>query len=149
MIIEVDQSIKIEDTSGHTVLALADGETFAVIVPAAVKRECLELLRRQGSQARVNVVRVFSAALFLLLESRLERADRIVIDPEYAGHEDTIKGMLLSWARARRLDCHPGRIVFANVGKHSPAHRKAARVRNGQERTNRVLTTRQLLRLLL
>jgi len=149
MILQVDQSVKIEDTSGHTVLALSNDESYAVIVPAAVKRECLELLREQGGQARAIVLKVFSAALFLLLEKRLERADRIVIDPEYAGHEDTIKGMLLGWIRARRLDCHPERIVFAHVGKDSPAHKKAARVRNRREPADLVLTTKQLLRLLI
>lgn len=148
MILQVDQSIKIEDTAGPTILALSNDEAFAVIVPAVVKRECLDLLRRQGGQAKAVVLRVFSAALFLLLEAHLERADRIVIDREYVGHEDAIKGMLLGWIRERGLDCPPEQITFANVGKQSGAHRKAAKVRTQQEPADLVVSTRQLLKLL-
>lgn len=144
MILQADQSCKIEDTSRQTVLALSNEESFAVIVPATVKRECLELLRRRGGQPQVVVLRVFAAALFLLLESHLERADRVVMDPEYVGHEDSIKGMLMGWIRDRRLNCQPECIVFAHVGKHSRAHAKAARVRTKKEPADLELTTKQL-----
>jgi len=43
MIPQVDQSIKIENTSQDTVLALANDINSSVIVPASVKRICLLL----------------------------------------------------------------------------------------------------------
>jgi len=60
MILEVDQSIKIEQTNTDTVLALANGETLVLVVPAAVKRECLMLLRRRGYQSLAITLKVFS-----------------------------------------------------------------------------------------
>jgi hypothetical protein len=52
MRIEVDQSGKIENTRVDTVLTFADGESRAILVPAAVKRACLMALRKQQKLAR-------------------------------------------------------------------------------------------------
>lgn len=41
MEIEVDQSVKIEDTAGDTVLAFSNDVQRAIVIPAAVKREAL------------------------------------------------------------------------------------------------------------
>lgn len=148
MILEVDQSIKIEQTNADTVLALSNDETFAVRVPADVKRECLAVLRRRGERRKAITLKVFSAALFLLLQGHLARAERIVIDTEYPGREGDIQGMLMNWIRKRRPGFDPTRLVFARVGKRSRAHRKAARVGQGRDAADTVLTTRRLLRLL-
>lgn len=47
MRVEVDQSGKIGDTKVPTVLAFSNGRSFAVLIPAIVKRECLKRLRGQ------------------------------------------------------------------------------------------------------
>ncbi len=65
--LEVDQSGKIE-TSHHTVLAYANGQRYAVLIPARVKREVLSRLRQRGLSHSLAAIRVFAAALWLLPE---------------------------------------------------------------------------------
>jgi len=48
MRVEVDQSGKIGDTRVPTVLAFSDGNTYAIVIPAKVKRKCVHRLRRRG-----------------------------------------------------------------------------------------------------
>ena len=83
MIAQVDQSIKIENTSQDTVLALANDISSSVIVPASVKRICLQELRERGIQGNPAVLRVFAAALFLIIEGKLPALEHFAIDKEY------------------------------------------------------------------
>lgn len=39
-----DQSGKIGDTRVHTVLAYSDTESYAILIPASVKRDCVQKL---------------------------------------------------------------------------------------------------------
>ena len=57
MILQVDQSTKIGE-SGDTVLALSNDESYAVLIPAAVKRACSEELRRRGRKGKAIVLRI-------------------------------------------------------------------------------------------
>ena len=43
--IEVDQSIKVEQTQQDTVLAFSDGIQRVILIPAEVKRACQQELR--------------------------------------------------------------------------------------------------------
>jgi hypothetical protein len=67
--IEVDQSGKVERTNVDTVLAFSDGKSAALLIPAEVKRVCLEVLRRGGRRKTTIVLRIFVAGLFLLLQA--------------------------------------------------------------------------------
>jgi len=46
MHVEVDQSGKIGDTGIATVLAFSDTESYAILIPAKVKKTCIQELRR-------------------------------------------------------------------------------------------------------
>ena len=48
MRVEVDQSGKIGDTKVATVLAFSNEEHFTILIPATVKRACLQRLRKRG-----------------------------------------------------------------------------------------------------
>ena len=146
--IQVDQSVKIEDTAHDSVLALANDVSWAVLLPAAAKRRCLQVLRRYGEQDRTIVLRVFAAALFLLLEHHLQEGELCCVGTEYTGHEDSIRAMVANWIRRQRRGFAAGSILFAPIGKDSPAHKRAIRVVRGQERADQVLTAGQVLRLL-
>ena len=61
MHIEVDQSGKIEKMNVDTVLAFSDGKRAAVLIPAEVKRVCLQGLRRGGRRKTTIVLRIFAA----------------------------------------------------------------------------------------
>ena len=48
-----------------------------------------------------------------------------MIDTEYVGQEDKIKGALLEYARQKGLDLSKRQVFFAQVGKKSKAHKMA------------------------
>jgi hypothetical protein len=146
--IEVDQSGKIEKMNIDTVPAFSDGKSVAVLIPAEVKRVCLQALRRGDRRKTAIVVRIFAAGLFLLLEDVLEEVTLVTIDQEYPGWEGDIKGVLLRliWASGKRLEKE--RIVFRQVGRKSSAHFKAYGVYKGFQKADRILTVEEILALI-
>ncbi len=148
---EVDQSGKIEQTNTDTILAFSDGKHYAIRIPASVKRAVLNRLKQDHDPAKSRKalpLRVFAAGLYLLLRDYLGLLDRITIDTEYTGHEDDIRGMLLSMIR-RTVPSYAGdRIIFQQVGKKSPAHDLAWGVTRGMRRVDRVVTEQELFKLL-
>lgn len=153
MHIEVDQSGKIEKTNVDTVLAFSDGKSAAVLIPAEVKRVCLQALRRGGKRKTTIVIRIFAAGLFFLLKDVLEEVTLVTIDQEYPGWEGDIKGMLLRliWASGKRAETRAfekERIAFRQVGKKSPAHFKAYGVYKGFQKADRILTAEEILALI-
>jgi hypothetical protein len=147
MHIEVDQSVKIENTRADTVLAFADGESYAILIPAAVKRLCLVALRERRKLARIRVIRLFSAALFLLMEPHWNRIREVTIDIEYTGWEADIKAALVRHLRAKGLYMPEYGIHFRRIGKKSPAHKLALLVYRGGAEPNRRIAAEELLRL--
>jgi hypothetical protein len=146
--IEVDQSGKIEKMNVDTVLAFSDGKSAAVLIPAEVKRVCLQALRRGNRRKTAIVFRIFAAGLFLLLEDVLEEVTLVTIDQEYPGWEGNIKGVLLRliWASGKRLENE--RIAFHQVGRKSAAHFKAYGVYKGFQKADRILTAEEILALI-
>jgi hypothetical protein len=146
--VEIDQSGKMDKLARDTVLAFSNDIQHAIRIPAATKRNLVQHLRQKGKSRTRAAILLFSAGLFLLLRDALERIDQIVIDVEYEGYEDEIKGWLLS--RIYQVD--PGfdkaRVKFQRVGKKSPAHRRALAVLRGQEPPDQVITEQALLSVL-
>jgi hypothetical protein len=124
MRVEVDQSGKVEDTRVDTVLAFSDGTSGSILIPAKVKRKCVEFVRDDKHKTKTLYLRIFCAGLFLLLKNHLPNLDQIVIDVEYLGREHDIKALLLRliWEMDPKFD--PDKIQFSLVGKDSPAHIK-------------------------
>lgn len=147
MHIEVDQSGKIERMNVDTVLAFSDGKSAAVLIPAEVKRVCLQALRREGRPKVSIVLRIFAVGLFFLLQDVLEKVTLVTIDQEYPGREGDIRGMLLRliWASGREFEKE--RIVFGQVGKNSAAHFKAYGVCKGFQKADRILIAEDILTL--
>ena len=141
--IEVDQSGKME-TSHYTVLAYSNGQRYAILIPARVKREVIGQLRTHGLSRSLAAIRVFVAALWLLLNDVMEVATEIQIDPEYVGHEADIKAGLLrlAWRHGRKIEANI--IVFGSIGKRSGAHKRAIAVYRGGQAADRVITTGDL-----
>ncbi|PIQ69005.1 MAG: hypothetical protein COV91_00765, partial [Candidatus Taylorbacteria bacterium CG11_big_fil_rev_8_21_14_0_20_46_11] len=111
---EVDQSIKVEEFSKDTVVAVANNEySFAVAVPRKVKQSLRDALRKDQTQ-KFNAA-VFAAAIVEALSRMEHHVHELVIDEEYSGYEAVILRIL--------LNAFPGvSIQFKQVGKHSPAH---------------------------
>jgi hypothetical protein len=147
MTIEVDQSIKIEQ-SGATVLACANGVTDAILLPQRVKRAGLAALRAQGKSRETATLLLFAAGLFLLLKPHVPTVQRIVIDVEYVGKDADLRGFLLRYLQHSGLELEAQRILCQRVGKRSPADTKARAVREGKDKRYRNITRRALMRVI-
>ncbi len=148
MNIEIDQSGKIGDTNRKTVLAYSNDVSRSLVIPARVKRECVWWLRRRGKLNVRSYLRIFVAGIYLLLEDHLLEIERITIDVEYPGHNDTIRGMLLQYIWRVAPEFPKENIMFAQIGKKSQAHGKAYRTFRNEIPADRVLRTRELLAML-
>ena len=145
--VEVDQSGKIERTQVNTALAFSDRIEASILILAVEKRECVKKLRQRGESGRTMYLKLFAAALFLLLKDYLDQIDVITVDTEYSGKEAEIRAMLLNHIWKTDSTFSKERIVFRRVGKKSPAHRKALAVYRGEEEPDRKVRARELLRL--
>jgi len=144
--VEVDQSGKIEDTATDTVLAFSDGESFAILIPARVKRRCLRELRRRGRRGKSIYWLLFATGLFLLLKDHVQKFSLVIIDVEYTGHGPTVKGHLLNLLRRAGLPADPYLIQFRRVGRRSPAHDRAYHTHRGDVKPDRVVGAEEILR---
>ena len=152
MPIEVDQSNKVERTEKDTILAFANEQCAALVIPARIKRQALEHLIERGKPRKVAYLMIFAAGLFLLLRDYLAQprlgGERIIIDTEYSGQEANIRAMLLRHAQRLGLALSSERIIFAQVGKKSNAHNLAWRVQRGKTVPEYWVTLQDLLGLL-
>lgn len=145
--VEVDQSIKIEQP-GNTILAFSNGIAQAIVISSRVKREGLQVLRAMGKSEKQGPIVLFSACLYLLLKEYLSDLQRVIIDTEYSGQEDNIKSYLLGYIKKDKQFFNPENIMFAAIGKSSPAHKKAMNVRLRKDNNYRKITLKELLKLL-
>lgn len=146
--VEIDQSIKVEQTNEDTIIAMANGIQAAIRIPAKVKREMIAILRKRNKTGKQFSLWLFAAGVYLLIRDRLDQIDMLVIDREYMGHEDSIKAMLARWCwqntRTRTIPI----ISFSQIGKHSPAHALAWGAHHKQKIANLSATTLQFVALL-
>jgi hypothetical protein len=143
--IEIDQSVKIEETARDTVLAFSNSVQRAIVIPAVVKREALAYLRKRGKSRKVAVIVVFAAGLFLLLQNVTRLIDLAIIDREYAGYDAVIKNRLLQFFQAGGLHIYPDTLAFGYVGKKSKAHDLAIGVHRGKLKPDHRVTLKELL----
>jgi hypothetical protein len=145
--VEVDQSIKIEE-AGPTVVAFANGITHAILVPSKAKQAALRTLQARGKTKNIAHMMLWAACLYLLLRDHFDLIDSVVIDTEYTGQEATIRDFLLAHIWRTNPKFPRERIVFMQVGKKSPAHRKANAVRERRDKDYRSIATQELVQLL-
>jgi len=147
MHIEVDQSVKVEDP-GDTILALSNNIDFAILIPDAVKNAAKRELSSQGISGPTRTLRIFSAALFLLLKDYLDEATSIIIDDEYSGRGNDITHLLLRLIWKVKSDFPKDRIEIRRITKKSLAHKKAWGTQQGVMRPNKVVKAGEFLKLL-
>src|SRR3989338_250467 len=121
MIIEIDQSGKLEATNKQTVIAFSNGKRKSICISGKEKRELQEFFRRIG-KPRMYIYRVFAILIFLLIRDELKGIDGMVIDREYPGWDHLIKDFLLREIRRIRANFDPHCISFHEVGKQSGSH---------------------------
>jgi len=152
--IEIDQSGQIGRLNTDTVFAFSDGISYAIVIPAGVKRAAYQSLKQRYRQVREPYLALFAAGVFLLIEDFLNQIDRMLIDEEFTGKEAQIRGRLLNHIRQKRPNFTKDRIAFWRIGKRSRAHLKAyaiyraRRKRRGQARPDKIITLKELLKAL-
>ena len=129
-----------------TALGFSNGLQAAILIPAAVKRNCSRELRSRGVRPKVISVRMFAAGLFLLLENHLDAIGTMIIDLEFPGWEAEIKGLLLKHIRQRVPEFASEDIVFAQIGRGSGAHEIAWATYRRERTPEKVVTLGELLR---
>ena len=144
---EVDQSGRIDQTDRATVLAMANGMQYSIRIPALVKRECLQILRRRrsGKDPRSLYVLIFATVLYLLLKEHISQLGKVIVDTELPGHEAKIKEHTLNLFRRSGTPADPEAIIFQRIGKKSPAHNLAWRVYNGLADPDQTLSVEDVL----
>ena len=122
MIIEIDQSIKIEQTSMTTYLA--DSIGHCVKLNARNKKQ-LQHLFRQAGRPRMFVYEAFSALVAILISQSYNASNSYVIDTEYLHQDHLLRPLILKHLRSLKVSASPEQIKFATIGKKSPAHARA------------------------
>jgi len=148
MHIEVDQSGKVEDTATDTVIAFSNERKRTVLIPATVKRACLQELRQEGKTGKSIYRRMFVVGLFFLLKDNIKKSDLVTIDIEYIGHTRSIKEHLLSLLATADLQVDSDNIRFERIGKKSPAHDMAFYTHRGDTDADKVVSKEELMRYL-
>ena len=139
--IEIDQSIKIDDTNDDTILAFSNEKYYAVLVPNAVKRDVFKELYSNQKNKSIFKIKLFCSGLFCLLKDIVKEDVIITIDNEFDGRENDVKGILLNliWKVNPRFDKRDLRVK--EIGKKSRAHEIALKTHKKQIKPNRMITS--------
>ncbi len=144
-IVEVDQSIKFENTKRDTVLAFSNAITFTLLIPASAKQDCVTLLRKKITSGSTLYTQLFATCLFLLLRNHMNQLGMVIIDGEYTGKEAQIKQHLLHLFRNRGYKVDSQQITFGSIGKKSPAHEAAIETLRGNLNPNMIVRLEDML----
>src|SRR3990167_2720456 len=137
MIYLVDQSGKIEQTNKDTVIGAANGKSYAIKLPAKVKR-VLQQKCRASLQGKLFIYRTFAALVFLLIKHNTKTMTDLVIDIEYPGKEKVIKEVILELLRKEKLT-EPN-LSFGRIGNNPKAHFAAYDVFIGKKKADKIIT---------
>ncbi len=150
--IQIDQSIKIEQTSQDTVLGMSNTCKRTIVIPAKVKQEAFILLKNQGKSHDIACYEIFAIGIFILLKpylaNTIRQGEYIVIDTEYTGQEAKIKSVLLQFMKLHGFKISKDQIFFDQVGKASGAHQIAWRVQRKKEKADYIVRLEEMLHLL-
>jgi len=146
MIIQIDQSGKLEKTNVPTVIGYSNGKSKALMISAADKLELKQHFRDAGKR-KTYVYKCFAAIIFLLIGNE-KGLDLVIVDTEYPGQEPLIKNHLLNFLKSdgnEVVDKHS--IIFKRIGKASNAHKVVNDVFKGLTKAKAV-SAHQILDLL-
>ena len=147
MVIQINQSNKIEKTNKDSIIGLANDVRFTVLLKRKIKRRLQEDFRKQG-KPRLFVYRTFIASVVLLIKyAKLKNISKIIIDLEYFGKDKLLKSIFLEmWTR---FFSEIPEISFERVGKKSKVHDICYFTMKGKYKVNKVLEYKEIKRLVL
>jgi len=146
--VELDQSGRTEKLNQPSALAFANGIQGSILIPAKEKRLIYATLKARRDQFTNRDLRVFAAAVFLLIKDHCHAITTLTIDREWTGHEATIKGLVLGYVRKIVPRFPTEGIAFDSIGRRSGAHALAYRVYKQKTPPDRVVTATDILPLL-
>lgn len=148
MHVEVDQSGRIEMLTQDSALGFSDSEAYGILIRRREKQKVFEVLRKRYAKLKRPELRIFAAAVFLLIRDHLDRIESFTIDLEYEGHGADIKGMLLRHIWKVHPDFPKEQISFRSIGRKSKAHFKTYGIFSGKQTPDRIVRAEELLSLL-
>ena len=148
MTVEIDQSWRFERTNRPTVVGLSNGKTYAIVIPARVKKAAFRYVEAKHGRQTMNVIRLFAASVLILLKSSRVGNQHFLIDTEYVGHEKDVKDLLSELAPKENIVLDLDRLRFGRVGKKSGAHKVAIETFRKKRNPNKIVQLEELVRLL-
>jgi len=120
MEIQIDQSIKIEQTARTTYIGLSNSMTFIVAITGKTKRRLQDDFRRRGLSSIFPTATFAACVALLIFYTRFDSNPAIIIDEEYQGYEQFLRKQILHML----TDLGGPRpvITFSRIGKGARAH---------------------------
>jgi len=146
--VELDQSGRTEKLNQPSVLGFTDGIASSILITAKEKRRLYAVLKARYRKLHLVHIRVFVAAVFVLIQDDLTRITTLTIDREFDGHEANIKAQLLRLIRTIAPDFPAEAIVIQSIGKKSLAHDLVHKVFLKKQPPHRVVNANHLLPLI-
>ncbi len=135
MIVEIDQSGKLEQLDTTTVIAFSNSKSGAIIISVTSKRKIIQYLRKTLILSK-NIIPVLFAVIIFILSGSLSPSIVLRIDEEYTGKESQIKEILEKLFRKKYSNRWQGSIRFAKIGRSSNAHNLAWGIHRGKIKGN-------------
>lgn len=143
---QIDQSNKVEQTEKDTVIALANGIKFTIMIRSKDKRAIQNEFKLRG-KPRNFIVFTFSALLVFLLR-KVDPVVPVIIDLEYKSSEPVIWDRLIEYSRLLKYELNRSLIIFKSVGKKSPAHKLAGKVAAGKQNPDLRISSDEIMKLI-
>lgn len=149
MVIEIDQSGKLEQLDTDTVVAFSNDKNGTIYVKAGTKRKVVRRLRTTLIPRKELYPILFAILIYLLIDS-LDEQFNIIIDEEYTGKDGVIKETLEKLLLKRFKNKWQGIIRFSQIGRHSQAHILAWKTHRQKSRVGiKRITEEEIMKLLI
>lgn len=145
MKIEIDQSGHVEYTATNTVVA--DSLGSSLLIKSSDKRIIQDVYRSAG-KPRLFVPEIFALLLAVLIKTSFQPIHEYIVDLEYPGKTNLIKGLILKFSQRIAVPLKPEQIKFALIGKKSLAHLAAHKRFVGESR-GKTIKSEKILRIIL
>ena len=143
---EVDLSGRLEQLDKPTVLSLAKGLSYSIIISGMEKQRAIQLITNYKPRWGITRKRVFLYTLLLhnLINDHYQKLDQVIIDIEYPGYEDIIKGTLMNLLGGKEKSGEVSQLKFTRLRRDIPASKMATMIYQGIREADRIVTAEEI-----